>query len=214
MKNPSLKQEEIDEINKAIEGMLPQEKVSYMQEYCASADRKASAAAGSSWATTAGPRSVGTLPTSSYSYCDEANSVFPVKIKLLHPDAKVPTQGHSSDTGYDLYAVSVKEDPFTVTVSTGIAVTPPPGYHFLIHPRSSIHKLGLSLCNSIGLVDEPYTGELICKFYRVFTGPPSIKPGDRVAQLVLEKTNRVAWEVVKELPKTDRGTGGFGSTGK
>ena len=118
---------------------------------------------------------------------------------------------------------------------TGIQLAPPidvAAYHTLIHPRSSISKYNLLLANSIGLCDADYTGEFLVRFkymiqpqdWEFREGDQRLyahidlnriyKKGDTIAQLLFEKSQRAAFTVVDQLPLTDRGSGGFGSTGK
>lgn len=81
-------------------------------------------------------------------------------------------------------------------------------------PRSSIFKTGLSLCNSCGTIDEPYTGEVCAYFYDIVPQLPKYKKGDRIVQVKVGVTFPVEWEEVDEIRETERGSGGFGSTGK
>ena len=147
-----------------------------------------------------------------------------VRLKKLSPEAKIPEKANASDAAYDLVAVA---DPcfhgHFVEYRTGIAIELPPGYHALIHPRSSISKYDLMLCNSIGLLDNGYRGEIICRFKIIPSGPiaegtllnPAIyQKGDKIAQLLIEKTETFHFVEVEELSSTDRGSGAFGSSGK
>jgi len=152
-----------------------------------------------------------------------------LKVKKLHPNAALPTQAHDTDSGYDIVALEdgkISEDGRYVEYQTGIAIAPTTGYHILIHPRSSISKYDLVLANSIGLVDQDYRGQVMCRFKIV---PPYIKPsefqydhfvpklyvkGDKIAQLVIEKTEHAKIQEVTDLDETVRGAGGFGSTGE
>lgn len=81
-------------------------------------------------------------------------------------------------------------------------------------PRSSIFQTGLSLCNSCGTVDEPYTGEVCAYFYDIVPELPKYKKGDRIVQVKVGVTFPIEWEEVGEIRETERGDGGFGSTGK
>ena len=157
-----------------------------------------------------------------------------IKIKKLHVDAVIPKQGHSSDAGYDLVAISdpkvVFEDDFEKAIKylnyieydTGLSVQPPEGYHTEIYPRSSISKMGLVLANSIGLIDRSYTGSLIIRFKPIMTITSQMVPlftkfykkGDKLAQLVIKKTEYANFVEVDNLEDTVRGDGGFGSTDK
>jgi dUTP pyrophosphatase len=81
-------------------------------------------------------------------------------------------------------------------------------------PRSSIYKTGMVLCNSVGTGDRPYTGEYWAYFYHVMPNLPKYEPGDRVAQMKIGITVPIEFEEVDELEETERGNGGFGSTGR
>jgi len=148
-----------------------------------------------------------------------------LKFKRLHPDAVIPSKAHNNDAGYDLIAVetgSVKYDNndnlLYIEYKTGLSVQPPEGYHTEIFPRSSISKYDLSLCNSIGLIDNEYRGEIILRFNVLGHYIPNLKnvykKGDKIGQLVIRKTYNIPVVEVEELEETARGTGGFGSSGK
>jgi dUTP pyrophosphatase len=136
-----------------------------------------------------------------------------LKIKLLYPDSIIPIPAHCSDAGMDLYVHSVEEKSGYIIVGTGIAVQPEEGYYTKIYPRSSIYKKGLMLYNSVGIIDTSYRGELILVFYKTQCYMTAPKVGERLAQLIVEKTIPCSISIVEELDATDRGTGGFGSTG-
>ena len=162
-----------------------------------------------------------------------------LKIAKLHPDAVYPKIAHPGDAGMDLTAIDdgvVGEDGRYIEYRTGISVELPPGHHGLIHPRSSVSKYDLLLCNSVGLVDNGYRGELIIRFKVVppvelddaekalpkamhvvdgcFDYPVRLyKKGDRIAQLVIAKTPEVEIQYGEVSTDTSRATGGFGSTG-
>lgn len=136
-----------------------------------------------------------------------------IKFKRTHPDAKTPYHGTKSAAGYDLYAVSVEELPHNVIkYHTGIAVEIPEGYVGLIFPRSSIIKQGLSMSNAVGVIDSDFRNEMSAVFYKN-SDSEVYKPGDRVCQLVIMPIPAIEFIEVDELSETDRGAGGFGSTG-
>ena len=136
-----------------------------------------------------------------------------IKFKRTHPDAKTPYHGPKSAAGYDLYAVSVEELPHNVIkYHTGIAVEIPEGYVGLIFPRSSIIKQGLSMSNAVGVIDSDFRNEMSAVFYKN-SDSEVYKPGDRVCQLVIMPIPAIEFIEVDELSETDRGAGGFGSTG-
>jgi dUTP pyrophosphatase len=139
-----------------------------------------------------------------------------VKIKKLHPAAVLPKYAKESDAGMDLVATSIKENTtFKITYGLGIALEIPDGFMGLIFPRSSIRNTELILSNSVGVVDAGYRGELQATFVKS-NGLDSLayKVGDRVCQLIIIPHPIVEWTEVSELNNTERGDGGFGSTGK
>lgn len=139
-----------------------------------------------------------------------------VKIKKLHPEAVIPKYAKDNDAGLDLVATSIKENTtFQVTYGLGITLQIPDGFVGLIFPRSSIRNTELILSNSVGVVDAGYRGELQATFNKS-NGLDSLayKVGDRVCQLIIIPHPIVELEEVNELNNTERGEGGFGSTGK
>jgi len=146
-----------------------------------------------------------------------------IKVKKLHQDAVLPQKANEKDAGYDLVAISDPEIKYDndnvlyIQYKTGIAIEPPEGYHTEIYPRSSISKYNLQLCNSLGLIDEPYRGEIILRFNLIGSkrvGAKVYAKGDKIGQLVIKKTISMDFIEVEELEETSRGTGGFGSSGK
>ena len=141
-----------------------------------------------------------------------------VKVKHLHPDAVLPASSTETDAGFDLVSIDDgKQTGMYIEYHTGIAVEPPPGFHIEVVPRSSISKTDLMLANGIGVIDEGYRGEIMCRFKVIPRPDPGLMKylkGDRIAQLVIRKTERVTFQWADELSDTTRGAGGFGSTGK
>ena len=137
-----------------------------------------------------------------------------IKIKLLHPNARMPEYKTAGASGMDLVALDygVVSSGDTVRIRLGIALELPEGYEAQIRPRSSISKRGI-VCH-LGTVDSDYRGELAA----VLTATPGswldIAPGDRIAQLVIAPVARVEVVQVDELSETVRGGGGFGHTGR
>ncbi|SHL41014.1 dUTP pyrophosphatase [Nitrosospira sp. Nsp11] len=137
-----------------------------------------------------------------------------LKIKLLHPDAKVPTRANATDAGLDLYALDdcIVLPNQIAMVKTGVAMAIPTGYAGVIHPRS-----GLAIRHGVdrlaGLIDSDYRGELIVALTTVKRWQFEIKAGDRIAQLVIQKVELWNPVVVDELDETERGENGFGSSG-
>ena len=136
-----------------------------------------------------------------------------MKIMLSH-GAIAPTRGSAGAAGYDLYAnedVTIGETEFT-PVNTGVSVAIPPGYYGRIAPRSGLAaKYGIIIGG--GVIDEDYRGELKVLMSCLF-GIYEVSRGERIAQLILEKITTPELEIVTSLDDTDRGSGGFGSTGK
>ena len=138
-----------------------------------------------------------------------------VKIKKLKESAKLPTKAHVTDAGYDLYADSQSIDKnYNMVYGTGIAVEIPKGYVGLVFPRSSIASTDIMLSNSVGVIDSGYRGEVMAKFKRVTGEFNTYKVGDRIAQLIIIPYPDVVFEEVKELSSSDRGEGGYGSSGR
>ena len=142
-----------------------------------------------------------------------------LKIKRLTESAKLPSKGSEQAAGLDLYADTDK--PIIIMPGrsykfpTGIAITPPNSYFAAIFARSGLAiKQGLRPCNAVGVIDEDYTGEVIVALYNDSTESQIVQPHERIAQLVLLPYINVDIQEVKELDKTERGEGGFGSTGK
>lgn len=167
-----------------------------------------------------------------------------VKVQLLDENAEEPYRSHPSDTGYDIKLTSVKKIVGDVIFfGTGVAMQPSPNYYFEIVPRSSISKHNLGLANSVGVIDNQYTGEIMIPI-RVFhqhqgqvLGKDSRFPSGLVSffgtkltsmgdvanlilkkkpymcQLILRKRLNADFNIVEEFEETERGDGGFGSTG-
>lgn len=141
-----------------------------------------------------------------------------VKIKKLTPTAIIPSSGSEKAAGYDLYADIDKVIPIqphtSVLIGTGLSIQPPPGYFGAIFARSGIAaKKGLRPGNCVGVCDEDYTGEYKVSLHNDTDCLVSIAPQERIAQLVFLPYLGVEFQEVEELDKTDRGAGGFGSTG-
>ena len=138
-----------------------------------------------------------------------------LKIKKLHPNAVIPCYAKAGDAGMDLVAVSEEwnENNTMVTYDTGLSIEIPEGYVGLLFPRSSVSKTTLNLANSVGVIDSGYRGPLMIKFRYLEEGDV-YDIGDRVAQLVIMKLPFVEITEVTELSSSERGEGGFGSTGK
>lgn len=138
-----------------------------------------------------------------------------VRFKKLHPEAIIPSYAKPGDAGMDMTAISIMDDEgFQVTYGTGIAVEIPEGYVGLIFPRSSIRKYQIELTNSVGVIDSGYRGEIQFTFNKT-AGVPSKRyaVGDRIGQLIIMPYPTVIPIESDTLSDTERGEGGFGSTG-
>ena len=139
----------------------------------------------------------------------------PLKIKLqkVTEDARMPIKGSEHAAAYDVYAHSITETGGKVKVGLGFKTEIPKGYKGIIVPRSNLTKFRWVLNNSFGVIDSDYRGEWMA----IFTGlseelfPYSV--GDRVAQIYFEEVLPISFDVVPELEQSERGDGGFGSTG-
>jgi dUTP pyrophosphatase len=143
-----------------------------------------------------------------------------IKLKKLHKDAIIPTYGTEDAAALDLYAVedySVKAGK-VIWLRTGIAIEIPEGYYVEMYNRSSMAAKREIIIVSSRVIDSDYRGEVVVPVKCIADIPDgwfaSIEKGDRIAQMILKKKINVEFEEVEELSETDRGTGGFGSTGK
>ena len=131
--------------------------------------------------------------------------------------AKTPTYGSTDAAGADLYALEseVIFSGETKLIHTGIAVEIPRGYVGLIYARSGLAaKRGLAPANKVGVIDSDYRGEIMVSIYNQSEKSQSINSGERIAQLVITPYLQVEYELSEDLSTTERGSGGFGSTGK
>jgi dUTP pyrophosphatase len=140
-----------------------------------------------------------------------------VKLKKLSPEAVIPTYAKDGDAGMDLVATSIKFDGTQITYGTGLSMEIPKGFVGLVFPRSSIRKTDLSLSNSVGVIDSGYRGEIQATFNQKAlskNGSLLYGVGDRIMQIIIIPYPPIEFEEVNELNNTERGEGGFGSTGK
>ncbi len=143
-----------------------------------------------------------------------------IHIKKINPNATIPTRGSQYAAGYDLYACidggEVTIDPHsTQKIGTGLAIAVPNGYFGAIFARSGLaSKEGLRPANCVGVADSDYRGEYIVALHNDSNTPRTVKHGDRIAQLVIMPHLSVEFCESQQLDETDRGSGGFGSTGK
>ena len=141
-----------------------------------------------------------------------------INIKFLNELAQLPTKGSEYAAGYDLYAATdyiIDIAPHsTVKIGTGIAIELEPYTFGAIFARSGLAtKKGLRPANCVGVIDADYRGEVIVAIHNDTDKMMSIEPGDRIAQLVILPFIPIHFNIVNELSDSERGTGGFGSTG-
>ena len=140
-----------------------------------------------------------------------------VKVKILNPDAIVPKYQTEEAAGFDLPSIeekTIKAGERDV-IKTGLAVALPKGYELQVRPRSGLAlKNGITVLNTPGTVDSDYRGELMVILLNTSNEDFAVKKGDRIAQAVIKEILQADFAVVDELDSTERGTGGFGSTGK
>jgi len=140
-----------------------------------------------------------------------------ILVQKLHDDATLPVYSHPGDAGADLTTV----ESFTLQpgerrlVSTGLAIALPDGYAAFVHPRSGLAaKHGITIVNAPGTIDAGYRGEIkVCLLNTDGANPVTFQAGDRIAQLVIQPVVTAAFTPALRLPGSDRGSGGFGSTG-
>lgn len=137
-----------------------------------------------------------------------------IKFKKMNPNAVMPRMGTNGAAGFDLTAVSLKTTETTLKYDTGIAVEIPPGYVGLVFPRSSVCKTGLSLANGVGVIDSDFRGSISLVFYKGAELIEAYSYGDRIGQLLIVPIPEVEFVEAEELSETERGAGGYGSTGK
>ena len=142
----------------------------------------------------------------------------PVLIQRLDRDLDLPDYAHAGDAGLDLVArVAVRIAPGErLLVPTGIAIAMPDGYAAFVHPRSGLAiKKGITVVNAPGTIDAGYRGEIAVALVNLDPlNAVDITRGDRIAQLIFQEVAKIRWIQVDHLPGSDRGEGGFGSTGR
>lgn len=142
-----------------------------------------------------------------------------IAFQKLNETATVPTRGSEQAAGYDLYAC-LPDGAVTIApgktekIGTGLAFAVPQGYFGAIFARSGLATKGLRPANCVGVADSDYRGEYIVALHNDSSEPMTISHGDRIAQLVLLPYLSAEFEEQTTLPDTERGAGGFGSTGK
>jgi deoxyuridine 5'-triphosphate nucleotidohydrolase len=138
-----------------------------------------------------------------------------IEVQIVHPDAVLPRKERISDSGYDLTLLYVKKS-FGVTTlfGTGIMVNPPQGWYLDVVPRSSIIKLGYMLSNNVGVIDRSYRGEIFVPLTKIDPACPDLELPARIAQLIPRPIAHFAIRQKASLDNTERGAGGFGSSGR
>ncbi len=141
-----------------------------------------------------------------------------LRVKLLRPDAQLPRYATAGAAGLDLAAAL--DEPLELAVGaraalpTGIAIELPRGHEGQVRPRSGLaRRHGVTVLNAPGTIDQDYRGEVQVLLVNLGQEPVVLRPGDRIAQLVVAPVSQVAVEAVEALDRTERGQGGFGSTG-
>ena len=148
-----------------------------------------------------------------------------VNIKKLHPNAVIPTYAKDGDAGMDLTAVTKSYDrDGNIVYGTGLAFEIPKGYVGLVFPRSSISNLDITMSNCVGVIDSGYRGEVTAKFKPAMLFNREQRPiilnnriynvGERIAQLIIIPYPQITFVEADELSETERGAGGYGSSGK
>ena len=142
-----------------------------------------------------------------------------IKVKKLRDNAALPSRGSAAAAGYDLRACL--DAPVTIApgetkmVGTGLSIAVPEGYFGAVFARSGLAaKQGVRPANCVGVCDSDYRGEYTVALHNDSTAPCTINPGDRIAQLVVIPYLPLEFDEVEKLDATERGAGGFGSTGR
>lgn len=143
------------------------------------------------------------------------SSSMELRIKKVHPDAKIPTYAHLGDAGFDLYAIETVTIPVSgrVLIGTGIAIEIPLGYVGLIWDKSGL-AMNHGLKNLGGVIDAGYRGEIKAGVVNLSDEDYTITAGHKIAQMLIQKVERAEIKEVAELSDSTRGLGGFGSTGR
>ncbi len=139
-----------------------------------------------------------------------------VKIKRLDEKAVIPKYAKPGDAGLDIVATYRSHNPMGnyYEYSTGLEFEIPNGYVGLLFPRSSISKKDLILCNSVGVLDSGYRGEVTFRFKSTSEYPRLYEPGERIGQIVIVPYPQITFHEVESLTESARGKGGYGSTGE
>lgn len=139
-----------------------------------------------------------------------------VKLKLLHPATQLPRYAHEGDSGADLYStIDYSLEPLErKAIPTGLSAEVPQGFELQVRPKSGLAlNHGITVLNTPGTIDYGYRGEIKVILINLSSEPYHIKAGDKIAQLVLASVAYAEFQLVEQLSQTQRGSGGFGSTG-
>ena len=141
-----------------------------------------------------------------------------LQIKLLREASRAPSRAHTTDAGLDLHYIGDKaiiKEGDKLKIATGFAMIIPGNYCAKVYPRSGMGtKQQFVLANVVGIIDSTYRGEVFVTLVNSGSAPVILNTGDKFAQMLIEPVMHWSPEIVLELPSTERGTGGFGSTGK
>lgn len=139
-----------------------------------------------------------------------------LEIRFIHPDAKLPFRSRPTDAGYDIYSVEnvVLQPNSASIVKTGIEISCPPGFYYTIEGRSSLWMRGIF--PNRGIIDSTYTGEVVVSLVNVNEDAYTVHKGDRIAQIILHRQYDAEFINVEDFSPeyNQRGTNGFGSTGR
>lgn len=141
-----------------------------------------------------------------------------VFVKKLNKNAIIPKSAFDTDAGCDLVAISKKETEQYIEYGTGLSFQidkfEGSDWYFEIFPRSSISNYDLILANGVGVIDNAYRGEILFRFKKTKENGKFYNVSDKIGQLILKKRPKIEFVEVEELNETERGTGGYGSSGK
>ena len=140
-----------------------------------------------------------------------------LQVKKIHPQAIIPSKAHPLDTGFDISVVHIVKEEFgpgVVLYGTGLVVRPPDGYYIDMVARSSLCKSGWMVANCVGIIDAQYRGELCVPLCKINENAKPLELPARIGQIVIRELHVCDVEEVDEINSTQRGVGGFGSSGK
>ena len=144
------------------------------------------------------------------------NSYSTLRVQKIRMDAVIPSKGHPLDTGFDVTAIRVAKENFGPGVTlfgTGLIIRPPDGYSIDMVARSSTCKLGWGIANHVGIIDAQYRGELCIPMFKLTPDAKDLELPARIAQIIVRRLELADVEEVENVGETNRGAGGFGSTG-